>query len=267
MDASRATLRLAGSLFGLATVFVLSACGAEGGFPTTAGADPDPGYRAAPQLTGVARDDGGLTLRGKARAASRVMMVSAAGERVDTTAEGAGRFTARLGSVSEPALYRLAEEGDGQRVEAEGLVAVLPGGDPRAVLLRPGAGALAFDGGGSTVRVTAVDYDSGGAAVVSGLAPAGGPVRVLIDGQLAVEGLAGPNGRFSLTLPKPLAPGGRTLQVVTAKALAAASVTITAPAPPADAPYVASAQGGGWRIDWKTPGGGPQTTLLPGGAG
>ncbi len=65
-----------------------------------------------------------------------------------------------------------------------------------------------------------------------------------------------------MILPKPLAPGARRLQAVTPKAVAAAQITVTPPAPPRDGPYRAVPEGGGWRIDWVTPGGGPQTTLL-----
>jgi hypothetical protein len=89
---------------------------------------------------------------------------------------------------------------------------------------------------------------------------------VLVDGALAIEGAAGPDGRFSFTLPKSLAAGERKLRVQTPRASAEADVNVGAPAPPADGPYRASSDSLGWRLDWLTPGGGPQTTLLIGAA-
>jgi hypothetical protein len=232
-----------------------------------AGAEaPDPGYRAAPQLTGMVKaPDGGVTLTGRALPSSEVRMVSPAGAAVDTRADGSGVWSAPIGPVSEPTLYRLAEEVGSRRVDAEGLVAVLPGA-PTVALLRAGAGAEVVRAPGKEpVRILAVDYDQTGGAVVSGRAGAASPVRVTVDGQVAVEGAAGPDGRFSLTLPKPLGPGQRRLQVLTPQGAAEAEVAITPPAAPKDAPYTAAAEPFGWRVDWITPGGGPQTTLLLGG--
>jgi hypothetical protein len=269
MDASRAALcakALGRRALVLALVCapVLAGCGRGGAFPTTSASEaPDPGYHGAPQLTGAVRaPDGEVALLGRSMPSARLRMVSAAGARIETTADGSGAWRAAMGPVSEPALYRLAAESDGQRLEAEGLVAVMPGA-PAVAVLRAGAGAEALDSGKPGLRILAVDYDSGGATVVSGRAPASSPMRILVDGTLAVEAAAGPDGRFSLTLPKPLAPGARHLQAVTPKAVAALAITVTPPAPPKDAPYKVEAEGGGWRIDWVTPGGGPQTTLLP----
>jgi hypothetical protein len=264
MDASRTALCRKALVLALVCAPALAGCGRGGAFPSaSAGEAPDPGYHGAPQLTGAVREpDGDVSLMGRAMPSARLRMVSAAGARIETTADGAGVWRAAMGPVSEPALYRLAAESDGQRLEAEGLVAVMPGA-PTVAVLRAGAGADALDSGKPGVRILAVDYDSGGAAVVSGRAPASSPLRILVDGAVAVEAAAGPDGRFSLTLPKPLAPGARRLQAVTPKAMAAVAITVTAPSPPKDGPYRVEPQGGGWRIDWVTPGGGPQTTLLP----
>lgn len=243
-------------------------CSRQDSFPasnTAAGGDaPNPGYRAAPQLAGVTLGpDGAVTLAGRAMPSSQVLMVSPAGVSIETTADGSGAWTALLGPVSEPALYRLAAESGGRRVEAEGLVAVLPG-VPAVALLRAGAGAEVEDPGKGALKILAVDYDSGGGAVVSGKGRAGAPVRVLVDGQLAIEGAADAGGRFSLSLPKPLAPGIRRLQVLTPQAMSAADITVAEPVPPKDGPYRAVPDPAGWRINWVTPGGGPQTTLLLG---
>lgn len=245
----------------------LAACHRPDPFPerqAQAGAEtPDPGYRAPPEISRATRDaDGAVTLSGRALPSSQVRMMSPAGASIETRADGSGNWTALLGPVSEPALYRLAEEAGGQRIDAEGLVAVLPGA-PTVALLRAGAGAKVAPGADTAaLRISALDYDMAGAAVVSGRARAASPVRVTVDGQVAVEGAAGADGRFALTLPKPLPPGRHRLQALTPQATASADVAVTPPAPPKGAPFQAQAQPSGWRVDWITPGGGAQTTLL-----
>jgi len=229
-----------------------------------AGADAaDPGYRAAPQVSGAVRGSGGgVTLSGRALPSSQLRMVTRSGARFEARADGSGAWTAELGPVSEPALYNLAEDAGGRTVSAEGLIAVLPGA-PTAALLRAGSGAQVVQAvADKPIAIQAVDYDVSGATVVSGRTRAASPVRVMVDGQPPIEGASGPDGRFSLTLPKPLQPGLHRLQAQTPKDQAEAQVTLTPPAPPKGGAYQAQAESYGWRVDWITPGGGAQTTLL-----
>jgi len=214
-------------------------------------------------MTGMVRAaDGSLSLIGRAMASSHVRLASPAGALAETVADGSGAWRAALGPASEPVLYGLSAEADGRRVQAEGYVAVLPNA-PGAALLRAGAGAEPLDGGGPTPRIQAIDFDSGGAAVVSGRAAPSSPLRVLIDGMAAMDGAAGGDGRFSLTLPKPLTQGERRIQVMSPKAVDGVLVQISLAQPlTADGPYRATPTKAGWRIDWLTPGGGAQSTLL-----
>jgi len=256
-----------------ASALILGACGQKAGF--AAGQDqaaseaPDLGYRKPPELRGAAKAaDGTVSLNGVARPSSRVRLLSLSGVRVDTTAEGSsGDWRMLLGPVTEPALYDLVGDPDGQKVQAEGLVTVLPGA-PTVALLRAGAGAQVQGAAQGVLKILAVDYDGGGGVVVSGRAKAGAPVRVMADGQLPAEGVAGvadPDGRFSLTLPKPLQPGPHHLQATTPQASAAVDVTLTPAQTPQDGRYQVQAEPFGWRIDWTTAASGLQTTLLLGG--
>lgn len=244
---------------------VLAGCGKAPANPAGPApqAQADTGYRAPPEPVGVIRgSDGAVSLTGHAIASSTVRMVSPAGARVETVADGAGTWTAALGPVSEPTLYRLAEEAQGQRIEAQGYVAVMPG---TAAVLRAGVGAQSLEAARPGLRILALDLDGGGGAVISGRGAASSPVRIAVDGMLAMDGASGPDGRFMLTLTKPLAPGAHTVQVSTPKGSAQIAVTAGPPTPPADGPYKAVQQGSDWRVDWLTPGGAPQTTWLIGG--
>jgi hypothetical protein len=253
-----------------ALVLCQAACDRPGTLPARqaqAGGEPsDPGYHAAPLVNGVAKAaDGAVSLSGRALPSSTVRLAAQARTPIEARADGSGAWTAALGLVSEPALYALTEEAGGQTVEAEGVVAVLPG-VPTVALLRAGFGAQVMqDASAAPLRIQAVDYDAAGAAVVSGRAHAASPVRVIVDDQPPIEGVAGPDGRFSLTLPKPLPPGRHRLQVMTPQATSGSEVAITPPASPRGATYHALAEPFGWRVDWITPGGGVQTTLFPAG--
>jgi hypothetical protein len=256
-----------GVLCGSAAALTLltSACGPSGGWVGAAAPSstpaPDSGYRAPPEVLSMGKGpEDGLTLTGRAMPSSQVRLASPGGAQVQTTADGSGVWSVALGPVSEPTLYGLSAEADGRRVQAEGYVAVLPGG-PTVALLRAGAGAQVL--GSGQRRIQAVDYDGGGAAVVSGRAGANAPLRLIVDGAVAMEARAGADGRFSLTLPGPLPAGAHRFEVATPKDATGAQIQIAAPEPPAGSPYQARPEaGGGWRIDWITPGGGPQTTLL-----
>jgi hypothetical protein len=242
----------------------LASCG-QGASPAASAPSgaPDPGYLPAPQVTNLARGpDGSFTLEGRAMPSSQVRLASPFGARLDTTADGKGEWRAPLGPVSEPVLYGLSAALDGRRVQAEGYVAITPGG-PTVALLRAGAGAVVLDDGKPTLRLLAVDIDSGGGTVVSGRAAPNAPVRVMVDGAGAMQAGPSPDGRFSLTLPKALPPGPHHIEVVAVGGAAVdAQVTVGPIPPPPEGPYQATSGNGGWRIDWMTPGMGLQTTLL-----
>jgi hypothetical protein len=253
-------------------ILALAGCGRSSPSGSAPAADrpsidaPDPGYRAAPHVLDVARSsDGAPVLAGSAEPSSTVRLASPAGAKLETTADGSGRWRTPLGPVSEPALYGLSAESDGSRLQAEGYVAILPG-DPTVALLRAGAGAQVL-GDHPGLHILAIDLDNGGAVAVSGRAPAEGPVRVLVDGVQAMQAAPAADGRFTTTLPKALSPGQHEIQAMTAKAAVSARITVGPITPPADGPYRITATGDGWRVDWITPGGGPQTTLLPAASG
>jgi hypothetical protein len=210
--------------------------------------------------------DGGVKLTGRALPSSQVKMVSLRGLAAGPIrADGSGAWTIALGPVPEPALYSLAEETGGRTVSAEGLIAVLPGA-PTVAVLRAGFGAQVVQGAdGKPLEIQALDYDVAGAAVVSGRARAGSAVRVVIDGEAPIQVAAGQDGRFSLTLPKPVPPGPHRLQVLTPQASAEVEIVLTPPAATGNRAYQAQAEKFGWRVDWTTPGGGAQSTLLLGG--
>jgi hypothetical protein len=83
----------------------------------------------------------------------------------------------------------------------------------------------------------------------------------VIDGVAVDEGAAEADGRFFLSLPKPLVMGLRTVQVVSPTGAAKVSLDVS-PAPVFSGVLHAAQHGAGWRLDWATPSGGVQSTEL-----
>jgi hypothetical protein len=99
--------------------------------------------------------------------------------------------------------------------------------------------------------------------VVSGRAPAGAALSIHIDGRKFGEGRAGQDGRYALSLTQqPLTPGAHQIDVF-GDATENPVMVDASPAPAlSDGPFRAASVAAGLRIDWMTPGGGAQSTIL-----
>ena len=252
----------------------LAACGRSPWAPPAAPAaggqqadDGDGGYRAPPRVRQAVRGaDGDVTLSGVSLPGALMRLSSPSGGVQQTTADGAGAWSLPT-QAGPPAIYGLSQETGGRRDQAQGYVVVLPGPGLTAAELRSGAGAMVLAGGPGAVKVNAVDFDASGAAVISGWARPNQPLRVMVDGAAADEGAALASGRFFLALPKPLVAGKRMVSVVSQGGQDQVEVDAT-PAQPFQGAMRAVQYGAAWRIDWMTPAGGGQTTVLFGaGAG
>jgi hypothetical protein len=156
-------------------------------------------------------------------------------------------------------LYSLSMIDGGRVVQSEGYLAVAP---DLVAQLRAGAGATIYGAAPSGPRVTAVDYDSKGGCVVSGVATAGRTVAIRIDGADRGAVRADATGRFSLELDEPIAAGPHGIDVVAGDKRTGVTVNVTPAGPMPAIPLRATRTDHGWRVDWTTPGGGLQTTVL-----
>jgi hypothetical protein len=233
------------------------------GRPSSPPADAnDSGYQAPPRARqAVLAGDGGTVLSGLALAGAAVRVMSPDGRGQQAQADDAGAWSVNLPSTG-PAIYGLSQEARGRLDQAQGYVVVLPGAPPVAAELRSGAGARLLQGGPGKLQINAVDFDDTDAAVVSGWAAPNQPLRVVLDGAVADESTASATGRFSLALPKPLMAGRRSLQIVAPNGAEARADLEVGPAAPFAGVMRALKHGSSWRIDWKTPAGGDQTTIL-----
>jgi len=201
-----------------------------------------------------------MMLSGEASPGARVRLATPSGEAIFAQADAGGAWRLIAPTPTQVRLYGLSMNEDRRTIQSEGYLALTPGG--MVAQLRAGSGAVDIGAPRTALRIDAVDFDRKGGAVVSGAAPANSALRVLVDSTQRGSAVADRAGRFSLALNEPLSPGGHTLGAARAAASRSVEVTVSPAVPLERQPFRASPADGGWRIDWITPGGGVQSTLL-----
>lgn len=222
-------------------------------------------YRAAPELLGGgAGSDGRTELSGSAAPGAVVRLASPGGAALFATADAGGVWRMVVPSSNAPRLLGLSMSSGGQVVQAVGYIFMAP--DGTVARLRVGGGTQAPPASAAALAPLALDYDNQRAATLSGLATPQETVSVRVDGVERGQAVTDAKRRFVIQLSQPLAVGPHAFDLVGVggDADVSFSITIDAPAPLANATYAASRFGAGWRVDWITPGGGEQTTLILG---
>jgi len=249
----------------LAGAVVLGSCGGRGGNNVDAHSAAGPGgdYLSPPSLTTSAITPAGrLALTGAASPGLKVRVATPAGQAVWAAADEQGVWKTELPTATEPRLFGLsmADAAGKRTVQAEGYLAILP--DGRAAQLRAGAGAVVLGASGGGLKILAVDYDRQGGAVIAGLAAPGATVTVRVDSVQRGQSAADAEGRFDVALSQPLARGDHQIEASDGEHQAS-TVAPVSPAPNlTTGPYRAERAALGWRIDWLTPGGGVQSTII-----
>ena len=239
-------------------------CGRQAASPAPAAHAPaqTAGYLAPPTIKGAMRQAGGVLLSGTASPNAAIRLASPGGATTTGAADGKGAWNLIAPAGPAPRLYSLSELSGGRLVRAVGYVAVLPAPAPAAALLRPAASAAALPPAGAAHGIMAVDYDASGAAMASGQAAGGENVRLYLDGHEAGEDRADGTGAFSASLSRTLNAGPHVLSLAGDRLHASASFGAARTAKLAAPPFDAQRMDGAWRIDWLTPGGGVQSTVL-----
>lgn len=226
-------------------------------------ADPtaDAGYLKPPTLTVSRRaPDGAILLTGEAAPGAAVVLGAPMQAPLTARADPAGVWTLRLPAAADVRLFGLSMSAPaGPKVQSQGYLAVLP--DGRAAQLRSGASALVYGPGSEMPRLLTVDFDRDGAASVSGTARAGSGLSLRIDRSARGVGKTDSQGRFHLAIERPLNAGALAFEIAGDSGEQAVTVPVTA-APDLTVPFRAVRSGAAWRIDWMTPGGGVQTSLI-----
>lgn len=256
----------------LALPLILAACGPgdrdaawRGDSPKApADAPADAGYLAPPTLSVIkAEPDGTILLTGQAEPGSIVRLGSPTGEAFTANVSPAGVWSLSLEPSDQVQMFGLSMSKAKRQVQSQGYLAILPGG--RAAQLRAGASAYVYGGASDAPQLLTVDFDRTGAASISGTARAdgGGSQRIdlRIDRVPRGRGNVDSQGRFHMSVEKPLNAGAQTFEVAGDSGEQAVIVPISG-APDLAGPPQASRIARAWRIDWMTPGGGVQSTLI-----
>jgi hypothetical protein len=220
-------------------------------------------YLAPPAPDTVRLDASGVVLSGSAPAGGKVRLAEPTGKAVFAPVDRQGRWTLPLGPSAEPRIYGLSATVDGRTSQAEGYVLVTPRGE--AAILRAGGAAVRIDSApGPSVR--SVDFDAGGALQVACAAPPGATVILRVDGRQVAEGRADAEGRYAASLPAagqpPVRPGQHQLELAGDGFSDRVPLMLSPAAPLAAGPLRSQLTPAGLRLDWMTPGGGVQSTLL-----
>jgi hypothetical protein len=212
-------------------------------------------------VTGIQRLGAGrFLLRGTAIPKAMVRLSTPAGEMVFNVADATGAWRLVLPAPTQVRLFGLSMVDDHQTIQAEGYLAITPHGT--VAQLRAGSGARVYGSHAAGVRILALDFDRKGGAVISGTSPTKTALSLFVDGASRGSVVADETGVFSLALNEPLAPGVHRLQVQGAGLSGETEATISSAGPLSDPPFQAAAIPNGWRIDWMTPAGGLQSTLI-----
>ena len=210
---------------------------------------------------GGRQDGAGVLLSGTAVPGAAVRLASPDGSAITGVANRHGAWRLTAPASASPRLYSLSETVDARLVRAIGYIAVLPAPGPAAAMLRPAAAAV-LPPADLQRGITAIDYDASGAAVASGRTVAGETIRLLLDGKEAGEDRSDASGVFSAALSQTLTPAAHVLSVASERLHASAAFPAPRTARVAAPPYDSARMDGAWRLDWMTPGGGVQSTVL-----
>lgn len=256
-------------MIGVPALLVLAACGqgAEDAAwkaqarQKAADATAEAGYVAPPVVTGLmANPDGTLTATGQAQPGGGVRLGSPTGEMINAVADAQGQWRASLPPSDAVRLFGVSMTGGGRAVQSQGYAAILPNG--RLAQLRAGSGSQLISGPSPTPRILAVDFDRDGQAVLTGVAASRASLGVRVNRTPGGETSADKSGRFLIALNKPLPPGPVEIEVAGDGGEDTVTITASQAAPMTGGAFRSMSIPGGWRIDWLSPGGGVQTTLL-----
>lgn len=247
------------AMFGKATIAVLlcvvnGACSppapvaAENArVPAAAGA-----WTRPPMIRSVRRIPGGLVFSGQAEPGARVVLRSDSGPAHAAAADDQGRFEIRVIAPAGDLLLRPETQVGQDAAAAPERLLIVAGGRGPVAILRAGGATRRLD---RAPALGAVDSDGRMRLASGGGAAAGAPIDLQAGGE---SGRVTPDasGRWSLALtpsagPDEIRVGGRAFIWPGEGAGEAAAGTRVERA------------GAGWRVVWRGPAGGRQTTWLP----
>ncbi len=226
------------------------------------------GYTHAPVITAIAAAGHDfIEISGTAPADSRVRFaftdpLRSGVQAVGVTADAQGRFRAEVPIAAGGGLYDLTVDDGGRPRQAEGRLFVPPGRPDKAVLMRSGSASRLLQPQGTGIMVA--DYDAAGAFTLSGRTAPNAAVTVIVNDEIRALVQSDAQGVFEAAtqVPQPgPAPQAVNVIVQVDKASFTRSVQVIGVSGGGASDRV-SGTPDGWRVDWRLPGGGSQSTLV-----
>ncbi|MES2032838.1 MAG: hypothetical protein V4466_01555 [Pseudomonadota bacterium] len=251
---------------GLLPLLGLGGCGPGENPPWKAEAPKAPtggeaAYVAPPiALASSMSQTGVVVLSGSAAPGATVRLGTPSGEVLSAVADDKGAWTATAPKVDTVRLYGLSMVIDDRTVQSEGYLALTADGG--AAQLRAGTAARVMSPPSRRPRILAIDYDRDGGAVVSGVGTPSAAVGLRVNRVARGDAMVDRHGRFAIPLSQPLGAGPHEFEVAAEGGEDLIEAATARQDPPQGGPYRATRTAQGWQIDWMTPGGGLQTTLL-----
>lgn len=211
-------------------------------------------------LTARIERDGAFAIEGVAQPGARVVLTGAEGGGAQAQADGEGHWSVRLPAAAAVRLFGITMTASGRTVEGEGFLMLAP--DGRAAQLRAGSASRVLTAATRAPRILAVDFDRDGGAIIGGVAQAGSGMNIRVDRTAAGDVTADSEGRFVAAILRRLPAGSHLIDVSGDAGGDELVVRIEAAAPLGGAVFRAQRLDRAWRVDWRTPGGGVQSSVV-----
>lgn len=248
------------SLTALLALSALVGCNGKPALPEAPDAMRAAGYSRAPQIIEVAQAGSNMfVVTGQTIPDARVRFGYGGNRAIGVTSDSKGRFRAELPAGPQGGLYDLSTEDGGRLMYAEGRLFIPPLAPQKAVLMRAGSPSLALFNDDTEVAV--LDYDAAGALAISGRVSPSAAVEVILNGDIW-RTTSDDRGYYNATTqiePPQETEHLNTLTVVVGGKQMHRDFSDVLPSKHEDS--VVQIQDG-WRVAWKLPGGGMQTTLV-----
>jgi hypothetical protein len=249
------------------TALLLAACAA---CSASKGADPargqgerdERGYLQPPAvLTAQAAPDGAFRIEGVAQPGSKVRLIQADNSVLATQTDSDGHWTLSVPAAPAVRLFVETMTSGARTVAGEGYLMLAP--DGRAAQLRAGSASQVLAPASARPRILSVDFDRDGGAIIGGVAPAGSGMNIRVDRIATGDVTANVQGRFVAAIRQKLRPGSHLIDISgdAGGDQIVVNVDRVAP-PPAGAPFQAQRLERAWRVDWVTPAGGLQSSIV-----
>jgi hypothetical protein len=211
-------------------------------------------------LTAQAGVDGVFHIEGVAQPGAGVQLIQADNSALSARADAQGHWSLTVPAASTVRLFAETMSSGARTVVGEGFLMLAP--DGRAAQLRAASASQVLAPVTRTPRILSVDFDRDGGAIIAGVAPAGTGMNIRVDRIASGDVTADAQGRFVAAIQQKLGPGPHLIDISGDAGEDQIVVNANRAVPLTAGPFRAERLDRAWRIDWMTPAGGVQSSIV-----